>query len=260
MLAVVSGLPRTMSLPQILDGGETQRAPVFATTHWSVVLAAGQDDTSRARDALERLCRTYWFPLYAYVRRHGYSPADAEDLTQGFFERLLRLDSLSGVRREKGRFRSFLLGAMNHFLRDEWARASAQRRDAQRTISLDAASAETRYQSEQATDMSPGRLFDRQWAMTVLETTLQRLREQYATSGRDKLFLALRFVIAGEAKEESYARLAADLGMTEDALRVAIHRLRRRYREMLRAEIAGTVAEESEIAEELNYLRQVLAS
>ena len=231
----------------------------FATTHWTVVLTAGRQDTGRAREALAQLCRTYWFPLYAYARRRGHSPADAEDLTQGFFARLLELNSLADVRREKGKFRAFLLAAMNHYLADEWDRASAQKRDAQRTISLDAQSAETRYGHEPADTVTPERLFERQWALTLLETVLQRLQREYAAAGKEALFCELRFAIVGDKAAVPYATLAERLTVTDEAVRVAVHRLRQRYRRLLREEIAHTVGDEAEIEAELRALRRVLA-
>ena len=234
--------------------------PAFVTTHWSVVLSACGDDPARGRKALEKLCQTYWLPLYSYVRRRGYTQADAEDLTQGFFARLLRLDSLSQVHRAKGKFRSFMLSAMNHFLADEWDRAAAQKRGAQITLPLDVAEAETRYQSAQAASLAPDRLFERQWALALLDATLQRLRQEYDAAGRAELFQELRFAIAAEKGEVRYAEPAARLGMTEQALRVAAHRLRRRYREILRQEIANTLADPSETEAELKYLRRVLSS
>ncbi|NQU09379.1 sigma-70 family RNA polymerase sigma factor [bacterium] len=226
----------------------------FATTHWTIVLTAGRRDTSRARDALAQLCQTYWYPLYAYVRRRGYSPQDAEDLTQGFFARLLELDSLAAVAREKGRFRAFLLASMNHYLADEWDRASAQKRDARRTISLDALDAETRYAREPVDTVTPERLFERRWALTLLETVLHRLKKEYEAAGKRELFQQLRFAITGDKNAVPYADLAARLGMTGEAVRVAVHRLRRRYRQVLREEIAQTVTSPEEVKEELRAL------
>lgn len=232
----------------------------FATTRWSVVLAAGRQDTTRAQAALADLCRTYWWPLYAYVRRKGHSPADAEDLTQGFFARLLALDSLADVRRERGRFRAFLLAAMNHFLADAWDKATAQKRDARRTIPLDAGDAETRYCREPADRDTPERLFERQWALTLLETVVQRVRAEYAAAGREAVFMALRFAMTGEREGTSYEVAAGELGMSPETARVAAYRLRRRYRHLLRAEIAETVSSPAEVEEELQYLRRVLAT
>ncbi len=231
----------------------------FVTTRWTVVLTAGRHDTSRAQIALASLCQAYWFPLYAYVRRRGYSPQDAEDFTQGFFERLLQLDSLSTVHRERGKFRAFLLAAMNHYLADEWGRASAQKRDVRKTIPLDMHRAETRYADEPLDQTSPDRLFERQWALTLLETVLQLLCREYAAAGKQELFQTLRFTITGDGNKKPYAELGDSLGMTAEAARVAAHRLRQRYRHLLRAEIAHTVATEADVEEELHYLRRILA-
>ncbi len=233
---------------------------IFATTHWTMVLAAGGRPTPQAEEALADLCQTYWYPLYAYARRRGYSKPDAEDLTQGFLARLLRHDSLSGMCREKGRFRAFLLASMKHFIADEWARASAGKRNVQRTVPLDAEMAERRYLTEPADPLTPERLFERRWALTLLEAAVQRLRQDYDALGQAGLFMELRFALTGEKSAVPYADLAARLGMTPEAVRVAVHRLRQRYRHVLRAEIAHTVTDEAEISAELDDLRRVLST
>jgi len=232
----------------------------FATTQWTIVLNAGRSDSTGARNALAELCQTYWYPLYAYVRRRGVSPADAEDLTQGFFARLLELNSLAAVRREKGKFRSFLLASLNHYLSDEWDRQRAQKRGQGRVISLEAGVAEARWSREPADSLTPERLFERKWAMTLLEAVVHRLQREYESAGKGPLFLALRFSIAGEKAEEPYTKLAADLGLSEPALRVAVHRLRRRYRQLLRDEIARTVVTEAEIDDEIRHLYRALGA
>ena len=236
----------------------SDRQSRFATTHWTAVLAAGQEDASRARVAMGRLCQAYWYPLYAYVRRRGYSGADAEDLVQGFFARVMELHSLAQVRREKGKFRSFLLAAMNHYLADEWDKASAAKRDVRRTVALDAREAETRYGREAADRDSPERLFERQWALALLETVVLRLRAEYDAAGKGEVFMALRFAISVERNAAPYADLAGKLGMSELAVRVAIHRLRQRYRRVLREEIAQTVASPGEVEDELSTLIRAL--
>jgi len=236
------------------------RRDIFATTRWTVVLNAGHQDTTRAQQALAELCQTYWWPLYAYVRRRGYTAADAEDLTQGYFARLLELDSLAAVHREKGKFRSFLLAGLNHFLADEWDRAKAQKRDVRRTVSLDAESAETRYRHEPADTGTPERLFERQWALTLLETVVQRLYREHAAAGKGPLFMALRFAITTDRHTVPYADLAAQLGLSDGAVRVTIHRLRQRYRQLLREEIAHTVADPADVDDELRHLRHILSS
>jgi len=233
---------------------------IFVTTRWTMVLRVAHSDTSRARAALEDLCQAYWYPLYAYARRRGYSPHDAEDLTQGFFARILKLNSLAEVDREKGKFRAFLLASMNHFIADEWDRSSAQKRAAQRTISLDAEMAENRYRSEPTDKLTPEHVFERRWAMTLLENVVQRLRGEYEASGQGALFVELRFAITGDKNAVPYAELASRLGMKDEALRVAVHRLRQRYRHALHDEIAQTVVNESDIVEELNCLRRILST
>ena len=225
-----------------------------------MVLRAARADTTRARAALEDLCQAYWYPLYAYARRRGYSPHDAEDLTQGFFARILKLNSLAEVGRERGKFRAFMLAAMNHFISDEWDRTSAQKRAAQRTISLDAEMAENRYRSEPADKLTPESLFERRWAVTLLENVVKHLRSEYEASGQGALFMELRFAITGDKNTIPYAELASRLGLKEEALRVTVHRLRQRYRRALREEIAQTVADESEVVEEMNCLRRILST
>ena len=233
---------------------------IFVTTRWTMVLRAARADTTRARAALEDLCQAYWYPLYAYARRRGYSPHDAEDLTQGFFARILKLNSLAEVGRERGKFRAFMLAAMNHFISDEWDRTSAQKRAAQRTISLDAEMAENRYRSEPADKLTPESLFERRWAVTLLENVVKRLRGEYEASGQGALFMELRFAITGDKNTIPYAELASRLGLKEEALRVTVHRLRQRYRRALREEIAQTVADESEVVEEMNCLCRILST
>lgn len=224
-----------------------------------MVLNAGRSDSTRARNALAQLCQSYWYPLYAYARRRGNPPEDAEDLTQGFFTRLLALNSLAKVRREKGKFRSFLLASLNHYLSDEWDRERAQKRGKDRVISLDASWAEERLSREPADALTPEKLFERKWAMTLLESVVQTMQREYESAGRGAMFMALRFSIAGEKAEEPYAKLSAELGLNEPALRVAVHRLRRRYRQLLRDEIARTVASEAEVDGEIRHLFAALA-
>jgi RNA polymerase sigma-70 factor (ECF subfamily) len=188
------------------------------------------------------------------VRRLGESPENAEDLTQGFFARLLELNSMADVPRERGRFRSFLLASLNHNMSDERDRARAQKRGGGRIISLDAADAEARLSREPADTLTPQKLFERKWAMTVLETVVQRLQAEYDCDGRAALFMALRFSITGEKSEKPYATLSKELLMSEQALRVAVHRLRHRYRDLLRSEIGRTVATETEVEGEIRDL------
>jgi RNA polymerase sigma factor (sigma-70 family) len=234
---------------------------VFATTHWSVVLTAGRNDTTRARAALENLCQTYWYPLYAYVRRRGHSPEDAQDLTQAFFARLLERNWVGSADQQKGRFRSFLLSALNHFLADEWDRARAQKRGGGiPPVPLQFDTAETRYGHEPVDHVTPEQNYERRWALTLLDTVLRRLRSEYEQEGRADLFAALHPCLVGDRTAQPYAELAAKLGISEGTVKSAVHRLRQRYRRLLRDEIAQTVAEPGEVDDELRHLFVVLGS
>ncbi len=240
-------------------GQSTGAGRGFTTTHWSVVLAAKQGDSPQAVAALEQLCRTYWYPLYASVRRRGYSPEDAQDLTQEFFARLLSTHALGTVHPNKGRFRSFLLASLNHFLANERDKARTLKRGGGQTvISLDAA--ETRYRAEPSEGMSPERIFERQWALALLAQVAARLREDYHTAGKGPLFDALQIYLSGEKGVPPYRETADQLGLSLDALKKAVERLRRRYGELLREEIAHTVSKPAEVDEEIRYLRIVLGA
>jgi len=229
----------------------------FATTRWSVVLLAGRNDTERARAALAKLCETYWYPLYVYVRRRGSSPTDAQDLTQGFFELLLERQMLAKADPARGRFRAFILTAIKNFLTDEWGKSQTRRRGGSiLKISLDWSAAEQRYHEEPADPDSPDKAFDRRWALAMLETALLALEKEYQADHAEDLFAALRPTFIGERAAQPYAELAAQLGMTESAARVAVHRLRKRYRALLRAEIAQTVALKEDVDEEMRHLFQ----
>jgi RNA polymerase sigma factor (sigma-70 family) len=237
----------------------TPAAPaVFVTTHWSVVLAAARSDTTRARAALESLCQTYWHPLYAFVRRRGYSPEDAQDLTQEFFARLLERKAVATVAPEKGRFRSFLLASLNHFLADEWDKSRAQKRGGGRVISLDLQTAEARLGEAQARDLTPEQAYEHHWAVTLLEQVYQRLGDEFRAQGKAALFQALRHTLAGESRSVPYAELGRQLDLSEGAVKVAVHRLRQRYRALLRDAIADTVASPDEVEDELRHLFQTL--
>jgi len=250
-----AGLPGTTS-----SWNEPSRNAAFVTTHWSVVLTAGRSDTTRARAALARLCQTYWYPLYAYVRRRGYSGVDAEDLTQGFFAQLLERQSLASADPSRGRFRSFILTTMNHFLATEREKARAQKRGGGAPIlSLDLAAAERRYDLEPADDSSPDKVFDKQWALALLNEVVSRLENEYRLDDKPALFAALKETLAGTRESQPYAVLAARLGMKEGAVKVAVHRLRKRYRELLQEEIANTVASPEEVQEEMRHLFRALA-
>ena len=232
---------------------------VFATTHWSVVLAAGAGESTRAREALSRLCSTYWYPLYAFVRRRGCKPEDAEDLTQQFFARLLERDTLAHVDREGGRFRSFLLKSLNHFLTDEWRRARAQKRGAGQILSLDAADAETRYRLEPVDERTPERLYERAWALALLNSVFHRLQDEYARGGKAALFGELKFCLTGQRSTIPYAELAQRLDLPENTLKTLVRRLRQRYRELLRDEVAQTVSSPRQIEAELQVLFSALS-
>jgi RNA polymerase sigma-70 factor (ECF subfamily) len=236
------------------------KAAVFATTHWSVVLAAGQSADAQASAALEDLGRTYWYPLYAYVRRRGHSPEDAQDLTQEFFAGLLGGQAFGQITREGGKFRSFLLTALNHFLVNEWEHRRAQRRDERKiAFSLDEFDPEARYQFEPADEATPERLFERQWAAALLGQVLRQLRDEYAGEGKVNLFEQLQPCLTGAEQMLPYAELAMRLGMTEDAVKMAVHRLRKRYGGLLRAEVANTVASPQEIDDEIRHLITITA-
>ena len=235
-------------------------ADQFTTTHWSVVLAAADRQSPAAAAALERLCRTYWYPLYAYVRRGGHRAEDAQDLTQEFFAQLLSRQALAHLTREGGKFRSFLLRALNHFLINEWEHRRARKRDCQKVaFSLDALDPEARYRLEPANELTPEILCERQWADTLLEQVMNRLGEEYASEGKGDLFRRLQPCLTGAEPRLPYARLAAPLGLTEAAVKMAVHRLRKRYGDLLRTEIAHTVARPEEINDEIRHLIAISA-
>lgn len=237
--------------------GSGTPAGLFATTHWSVVLEAGKQGRPQAAAALEKLCRSYWYPLYAFIRHRGYSPEDAQDLTQGFLAGLLATGSLDTVHPTKGRFRSFLLAALNHFLANEWDKARTLKRGGNRTmVSLDAA--ESRYDAEPRDPLSPDRLFERRWALTLLEQVSARLSAEYRSTNRGPLFESLQVYLAGEKGLPPYQHTADRLGLSLDAVKKAVERLRRRYGELMREEIARTVSEPAEVDQEIRYLRTVL--
>ena len=243
--------------------GQTQDRPepLFVTTHWSVVLAAGHGDTTRADDALAHLCQTYWYPLYAYARRRGCSPPDAQDLTQEFFARLLQGNWVAQADRQRGRFRSFLLSAMKHFMTNEWNKAHAQKRGGgQPVLSLDDDSAEHRYRLEPVETATPESLFERGWALTLLEGVLARLEAEYRRAGKRAAMEAMRPALTTDRDAIDYAEMSGRLGMTETAARVAVHRLRQRYRQLIRAEVASTVASPEEVDAEMSHLFQALTN
>jgi RNA polymerase sigma factor (sigma-70 family) len=231
----------------------------FATTQWSLVLAAG-NGSSEAGSALDRLCSQYWYPIFAFVRRRGYSVEESEDLTQAYFAHLIEHEVVGEADRSRGRFRTFLLAVCKNFLANERDRAMAAKRGGGRQLlSIDVAAAEARYQRALAHDETPERLYDRQWCLTLLERVLDELRERYAADGRERVFDRLRGFLSGQGDPGRLAEAARDLDMSIAAVKVAAHRLRHRYRDALRAHIANTVASEEEIDDERRYLLKTLS-
>jgi RNA polymerase sigma-70 factor (ECF subfamily) len=232
----------------------------FVTTHWTLVAAAKPDEASetRAQKALEELCRAYWYPLYAFVRYRGYSSDDAQDLTQAFFARIIETGGLASADRGRGRFRSYLLGAMKHFLANEWHWAQARKRGGQvRIIEWDALDPEARYAAAPKQSETPEHLFDREWALETVAGALKALRDEMAKAGKSEQFDALKGSLTGE-DELPRAGVAARLKMSEGAVKVAVHRLRQRYRKLLRAGIAETVSNEADLDDEMRCLVAVL--
>lgn len=237
------------------------KAAAFSTTHWSVVLTAGQDNLEGAAVALEQLCRKYWHPIYAFIRRRGSGPHEAEDLTQGFFAHLLEMETLKKADQRKGKFRTFLLAALTKFLSNEWdKRQTLKRGGRSQIISLDEAQAEELYHLEPVEPASPEKLFDRRWAATLLDGVLARLREEYRAGGKSELLTQLEPGLTQEAAPGRYADWSRALGMSEGAVRVALHRMRRRFGELLREEIAQTVASPAEVDEEIRHLFEAISA
>jgi DNA-directed RNA polymerase specialized sigma24 family protein len=244
------------------DGGEAPSDTArFANTHWSVVLsAADRQNPTQALQSLETLCRAYWHPLYFYARRQGEKPHDAQDLTQEFFRRLLENHFLDSVERGKGRFRSFLLAAFRHFLSNERDKIRAQKRGGgQVPIPIDLDGAETRYGYQPVDNMTAEKIFERQWAMTLLEQTTARLRQEHERTGKIELFEQLKITLTEPRGAIAYAVLGQALNMSEGAVKVAVHRLRLRYREVLREEVAGTLADPVELEDEVRQIFRALS-
>ncbi len=238
-----------------------EAAREFTTTHWSAVLLAGGDTSAEADRALEDLCRTYWYPLYAYVRRQGRSADDAQDLTQEFFARLLERKHLRLADPDRGRFRTFLLSSLKNFLINEWERARAAKRGGTSvTFSLDQQDADGRYLAEPADGLTPERIYEKRWAVTLLERVLASLREKYVAQDKALLFETLKPYVCGDAMADGYDEIAARLGMSAGAVRVAMHRLREAYRELLRAEVSRTVGTPADVDQELRHLAAALRS
>ena len=230
----------------------------FPTTRWNLVVAAGDPHKKEARSALVSLCENYWYPLYAYLRRRGYPTDQAQDLTQQFFVRMLEGRYLDRADPEKGRFRSFILTSLKFFVADEEDRDRAQKRGGGVTVPLEFGSGEERYQREPAHDETPERIFERRWALAMLDRVVERLRNEFVQHGRPEHFERLKVFLLGQS-DAPYAALAIEMNTSEGALKVAIHRLRKRYRDLFRQEIADTVADPAEVESELRYLAAVLS-
>jgi RNA polymerase sigma-70 factor (ECF subfamily) len=235
-------------------------SPRFVTTQWNVVLLASKADSPGSAEALQELCRAYWYPLYAYVRRRGHGPEDAQDLTQEFFARLLEKNWLAEIEPEGGRFRSFLLVALNRFLANEYDRARAAKRGGRHVlVPLQTGEEETRYLQEPATDETPEKVFERRWALAVLDAALKRLRDEMLATGKARQHELLSQFLSREAGPGDYAQVGAALGLSSGAVGVAVHRLRQRYRELVREEIGRTVSSPTQIGEELRHLFAALS-
>jgi len=234
---------------------------IFATTHWSVVLAAGQQESPQVAEALEQLCRIYWYPLYAYVRRRGYGHEDAQDLTQAFFARFLEKRYLHLADATRGKFRSFLLTALKHFLADEWDKLRAEKRGGERVpVFLDDPNLEARYHLEPVDRMDAERIYERRWAITLLNQVLDHLAGEFARAGKTRVFEQLQPLLLGEKSAVTYAAIAAELELTESAVKVTVHRMRQRYRKLFREEIEHTVADSGEVDEEMRHLLAVIGA
>lgn len=240
--------------PAARPGAAPSPRDEFSKTRWTLVLEAGKDAGARSQDALAQLCGMYWYPLYAYVRRRGHDPAQAEDLTQGFFVRLLEQNVVKGADPARGTFRAYLLGALRHYMSNEWSRAKTIKRGGgKKLIPLDLDDAERRYRLEPAHDLTPEKIYQRGWALTLLERVVAELREQFVSEGKGHIFERLRGALGGGQRGLT-GKIAMDLDLSEGAVRVALHRLRRRYRALLREQIAQTVASPDQIEAEIQDL------
>ena len=254
----MSAAPHEVTSTAATDESRQHGGVAFTTTHWSIVLEA-QGESPVAQEALEKICRTYWRPIFAFLRRQGHSPEEAEDITQGFFAQLLERRKFSALRKEKGRLRSFLLGALKYFVTDEQRRAMAIKRGkGERLISLEELRADDRIEIEPADPMSAEMIYERRWALTVLEQVLSRLKDEYRAAGNAELFDSLKALLPDEPGAPSQAEIGARMGMTENAIRQAFYRFRQRYQSLLREEIANTVATPGDIEDELRHLIAVI--
>ena len=239
---------------------ERSAGGVFHTTHWSVVLAAGEEGSDQATVALSRLCQTYWFPVYAFIRKRGHSPEQAQDFTQEFFAVFLEKNYVAKAARDRGRFRVFLMSSVQNFLHNQYDRAQAQKRGGgQKLISLDCADAEERYRIEPMEESDPATIFEQQWAATLLETVLNRLRDEFGAQGRVDVFEDLQAHLWGDAESIPYSGLAKKSGLRESNVKVIAHRMRQRYLELLREEIAQTVAMPGEVDDEIQHLMRIVS-
>jgi RNA polymerase sigma-70 factor (ECF subfamily) len=260
LFTLIYSVPADDQVTSLTATGRTAQsgAVAFATTHWSVVLAA-QGESAEAKAALEKLCRTYWWPLYGFVRREGYKPEEAQDLTQAFFARLLERKDLETVRQERGRLRSYLLASLKNFLSKARDReVTIKRGEGRPLVSLEDLLARERTDQEPAHKMSADRIYERRWALTLLDQVLTRLRAEYEAAGKLPLFDRLKELLAGESRQPSQAEIAAELQMTENAVKQAFHRMRHRYRQLLQEEIAHTVAVQDDVEDELRHFIAVL--
>jgi len=247
---------------QATDTGNSPagQSDIFATTHWSIVLAAGQAESPVSQRALAQLCEGYWYPLYVFARGQGCSPEDAQDLTQGFFLRLLRKNYFSDLKQSKGKFRAFLIAAFKHFLSDQRDRQNALKRGGGETLlSLDAQDAEKRYQLEPVDGLTPDKHFERRWAYTLMEKAQTQLREEYVSEGKGELYASLNGLDGHEQGDPTYAEKAGQLGMSVPAIKSAALRMRQRYGKVLRSEIAQTVATPAEVDEEIRHLLAIIS-
>ncbi len=239
----------------------TRRGDIFVTTRWTVVLSAGRKSSPQSDRALGELCQTYWYPLYAYVRRQGRTKEDAEDLVQAFFEKFLEKNYLEGLSAERGKFRAFLLASVKHFLANEWDKSQRQKRGGGVPhFSLDWRQADERFHLDPPDLTSPDKLFDREWALALLERVILRLRDECVADGKGPLFDQVKGVLMLDALAIPYAQAAQTLGLEEGAVRVAVHRLRKRYRALLGDEIAQTLDDPGQVADELRSLQAALSS